>query len=372
MRFFLMKQLNIFLLLIFCFTNFGLAEDLNKKIGQMLMVGFRDLEVNDTSPIKRDIIHYHIGAIILFDYDVSSKQPLRNIQSPNQVKKLVHDLQSLASTKLIIAIDQEGGMVSRLKAEAGFPSSLSAQKIGLLNDSQRTYEHAASIAKILSHLGINMNLAPVVDVNVNPNNPVIGAKERSFSADPKEVTLHAKQFIKAHYDFNILTALKHFPGHGSSEKDSHFGFVDVTKTWQQAELEPYQSLIDKGYADAIMTAHVFNERLDPQYPATLSKRTLSHLLRTQLGWQGVLLSDDLMMGAISEQYTFKMAIYHAIDAGVDILTLANNTEKFDPDITVKTTNAIRALIEEGLITEERINVSYQRIMRLKSRLDKKP
>jgi beta-N-acetylhexosaminidase len=340
---------------------------LEVKIGQMLIVGFRGLYVNDKSPIVREIKRFHLGGVILFDYDMVLKSWKRNIRSPSQVKELVEKLQKASpQIPLFIAIDQEGGEIQRLKKKFGFPRTVSAQYLGRRNDLERTYQEAAGIAKTLAKVGINFNFAPVVDLNTNPNNPVIGKRERSFSADPAIVTDHALEFINAHHDNNVLCALKHFPGHGSSTRDSHLGMVDVTDTWEEIELDPYSEIINAGIADAIMIAHVFNRRYDQNYPATLSKRIVGDLLRSSLRYDGVLVSDDMQMKAITDHYRFEQAIQATLEAGIDIIVIGNNL-KYEKNIAARTVTIIKQLIREGKISEKRIDESYQRIQKLKSR-----
>ncbi len=345
----------------------GQEVSLEVKIGQMLMVGFRGLEVSDEHPIVQDVRDRHLGGVVLFDYDVPTKTPVRNVESPEQVKALVGALQAVSPTPLLIAIDQEGGKIRRLKEKFGFPPTVSAQYLGTMNDLALTRQQATAMAETLAQLGINLNLAPVVDLNTNPDNPIIGQLERSFSADPDVVTNQALEFIKAHHDHGVLCTLKHFPGHGSSTEDSHLGLVDVTATWSSTELEPYASLIEAGEADAIMTAHVFNTELDPDYPATLSKPIITGLLREELGYDGVVISDDMQMGAIADHYGFETAIQATIEAGVDIIAIANNSV-YEEDIAARTTSLIKQLVQDGAISEARLDESYQRIQRLKSKL----
>lgn len=298
---------------------------LDYKIGQMLMVGFRGLDVNDNSIIISDIKQRHLGGVILFDYDVPTQTSHRNISSPEQLKKLTAKLQLASPELLLIAIDQEGGKVARLKQSCGFASAPPAEKLGKTNDPQLTYRYADQIAETLANLGININLAPVVDLNINPDNPVIGKLGRSYSHDPDIVTEHTLQFIKAHHKQKILCALKHFPGHGSSCEDSHLGLTDITNTWTDIELEPFKNIIEKRKADIIMTAHVFNANIDAEFPATLSKITITELLREKLKYDGVVISDDMQMAAISEHYGFETALKLTINAGVDIILIANNS-----------------------------------------------
>lgn len=340
---------------------------LDEKIGQMLKIGFRGMQVTDTSHIVRDIKEYHLGGVVLFDYDVPSKKPVRNIESPAQVKKLIDELKKLADVPLLITIDQEGGRVARLKSRHGFSETVSAQYLGTLDQADSTRHYARQTARTLAELGVNVNLAPVVDVNLNPDNPVIGDLERSFSSNPQTVVRHARIFVEAMHDHNILTVLKHFPGHGSSEEDSHKGIVDVTDHWSEKELIPYRQLIDSGHADMIMTAHIFNARWDSTYPATLSRPVISGILRDSLGFSGVVMSDDMMMGAIHKHYGLETAIKQALIAGVDILSFANNSV-YDREIVPKAHSIIKKLVDRGVVSREQIDRSFHRIMELKKRI----
>lgn len=330
---------------------------LDVKIGQMLMVGFSGATIAADDPIMHDIHLRHLGGVILLDW-------VGNIQSPEQVIALVTTLQSAAATPLLIAIDQEGGLVSRLKENHGFAPTASHQYLGTMNDTSATHAYASTMAQTLAWLGINLNLAPVVDLNTNPYNPIIARYERSFSADPTIVTNQALAFIQAHHEQHVLCALKHFPGHGSSSQDSHVGLADVTATWSPDELQPYAAILQSGQTDVIMTAHVFNAALDANYPATLSQATIGGMLRGELGYDGVVMSDDMLMGAIRNYYGFELAIQRAIEAGVDILLFAHP----DPDLTRRAHDYITWLVQNGVIGEDRITQSYQRIYRLKAQL----
>jgi len=341
-------------------------DSLSVKIGQMLMIGFRGLSVAEAPQIAADIKERHIGGIVLFDYDVPSHTPSRNISSPEQLACLTQELQHITTIPLLIAIDQEGGRVNRLKPARGFPPSLSAAHLGELNNPDSTRAAALQCARTLKTMHINLNLAPVADLNVNAENPVIGKLGRSFSADPAVAISNITLTCQAYREESIIPTLKHFPGHGSSTTDTHLDFTDITTSWSKKELEPYQALIAAGYCDPIMTAHVFNGKLDPLYPATLSKAVLDGLLRGKLGFKGVIVSDDMQMKAIADRYGLEAAIQLAIEAGVDILIFGNNTA-YDPEIASKATAIIRSLLQKKIITEERIDCSYRRIMELKKR-----
>ncbi len=348
-------------------TPTRMPEDLDLKIGQMLMVGFRGLELRSDNPIVQDIRERHLGGVFLFDNDVAADSSVRNIQSPQQVKALTAALQKIAAVPLLIGIDQEGGKVVRLKETFGFAPTVSEQYLGTLNQLDTTRAYAETAAKTLAQAGINLNLAPVVDLNTNPNNPVIGKLERSFSADPIVVTKHAMEVIDAHHRQAVLCTLKHFPGHGSSTSDSHLGFVDVTNTWSSKELDPFENLMKAERADVVMTAHIFNSKLDPDLPATLSKPIITDILRRNLGYDGVVISDDMQMGAITQFYGLETALQKTIEAGVDIISFANNLV-YEPDIVARAIAIIKRLVLKGTIDVDRIDQSYQRISRLKKRL----
>jgi beta-N-acetylhexosaminidase len=259
--------------------------------------------------------------------------------------------------------------VNRLKDKYGFPRSITAAAMGSAGtlDSVRFYGEAT--AATLAGLGINLNFAPVVDLASNPDNPIIARYGRAFSANEDSVALLAKEFIKAHRKYNVLTSLKHFPGHGSSKDDTHLGIADVTNTWEARELRPYQALIDSGYADAVMTSHIVNKKLDPAgNPGTLSREILGGILRKQLHFDGVVFTDDMQMHAITKHYGLEDAIRLAIQAGVDIMTFSNNISGSDERTVDKVHAIIRTMVEKGVIAEARIDESFDRIMKLKRQL----
>jgi len=343
------------------------APTIDEKIGEMLILGFRGLKVNDSSKIIQDINKYNIGGIIVFDYDVPSKTWSRNIESPEQTKKLVNDIKSLTNENLFIAVDSEGGYVNRLKTKYGFINIESALKMGE-REASETFTQVSQLGAELKDLGFNLNFAPVVDVNINPDNPVIGYLERSFSDDPIKVYEHASSFIDAMHEYNITTAIKHFPGHGSSQDDSHLGLVDVTSTYnKEIELLPYKELIASNKLDMIMTAHVINTNIDSENPATLSSIFLQDILRNELGYNGIIVSDDMQMGAIVDNFGQEEAIIKAINAGCDLLIFSNNNKEYDENIAEKAVNIIKKALEENKISEERINESYNRIIELKQK-----
>jgi beta-N-acetylhexosaminidase len=351
----------VFLSAIIFQSSAQVADSLDIKIGQMLLIGFPKADVDPS--VLEEIRKGKVGSIIIFEKNIPPKN------SFVALKKITWTYQRAAPIPLFICIDQEGGRVNRLKDKYGFPRSITAAAMGNSHslDSVRFYSEAT--AATLAGLGINVNFAPVVDLASNPDNPIIARYGRAFSANEDSVALFAKEFIKGHRKFNVLTSPKHFPGHGSSKDDTHLGIADVTKTWEARELEPYETLIDSGYVDAIMTAHIVNRKLDPEgHPGTLSDDIVSGMLRNKMGFDGVVFTDDMQMHAITKHYGLEDAIRLAIQAGVDIMTFSNNISGSDERTVDKVHSIIRGMVEKGVITEGRIDQSFDRIMKLKRRL----
>ena len=350
-----MKKILFVLLLV----NFVFAQtSLENKISQMIMVGFPGTELTDTMIIN-DIQQRKVGGVILMGY---------NITSPSQVQQLTNGLQSISQTPLFISVDQEGGRVARLRESNGFENTKTAFEIGtLINKEDTTRDWAGLMAGWLLQSGFNLNLAPVADVNVNPISPAIGFLDRSYSAIPETVFFHCDWFIDEFNKKNIFTTLKHFPGHGSAADDSHYGFTDITNTWADSELIPYQKLIENGFDDFIMSGHLYNANLDSVYPASLSQKVLKGLLRDTLTFDGLIITDGMFMGAITDNYSFDEAVTLAINAGNDILLYTSN--KIDGKSLVDSiVNIVVDKIDHGIITLERIDESYNRIIMKKQLL----
>jgi beta-N-acetylhexosaminidase len=331
----------------------------------MLLVGFRGLTVEEAEPIRGQVSDGSLGGVLLFSVDQLTGGP-RNVASPEQLRALVDGLRAAAPTEtpLLVAIDQEGGLVARLGPAHGFPATRSAADLGR-GDPEATRAAAAAMAETLAAAGINLNLAPVVDLATNPDNPIIAGVERSFSADPDVVTAQATAFIQAHHQVaGVACAVKHFPGQGSASGDTHLGVVDVSDAWTDTELRPFAALIEAGLPDAVLTAHIFNAKLDAEHPATLSVPTITGILRERLGYDGPVISDDLQMGAIREAYGHDEAVALAIEAGIDILLIANQLV-YEPEVVQRTIDLVEGLVRGGRISEARIDASYERILRLK-------
>ncbi len=341
--------------------------DLTQKIGQLFLLGFQGEALFTDHHIIEDIERRNLGGVILFERLLAKKRAHNNIISAPQVQKLTSDLQKAAGGKLLIAVDQEGGRVSRLSPRRGFPTSPTAAELGNSEKTLFTSVQSKKTATLLKSLGINFNLAPVVDINTYPKNPIIGELERSFSSKPTTVIHHAKAWINSHRDNRVITCLKHFPGHGSSHHDSHLGFVDISKTWQRGELLPFKELIQTGYADTIMTGHLFNADIDPDYPATLSQKTIGGLLRRELGFTGVVVSDDMQMRAITDKYGLNAAICRAFAAGVDLVVIGNNLS-YDEHILEKSIQAVLKSVQDNILTEGMLTRAYERVQLLKKLL----
>lgn len=354
----------IYFLLLVAFIHakeITMGEDtLKKMIGRMLVVGFQGEAVDKDSQIVKQIQKYDLGGVILFDRFYENKHKTKNIHSPEQLQKLTSQLKSFANKPLLISLDQEGGKVARLKPVYGFETIPSAKNISLLTPEQATTIYETQ-AKMLHQNGINCDFAPVVDLALNPKNKVIFELERSYGNSSNTVTNYASIFMDTLKKENIISVLKHFPGHGSSLQDSHEGFVDITNTWDKKELEPYQNLINNEQVDMIMTAHVFNAKLDKKYPATLSYAINTKLLRQKMQYNGVIITDDLQMKAISNNFTLKDTLTLAINSGVDILLFGNQLEQQNIDTLI---DIIYSQVMNGTVALQRILESNQRIQNL--------
>ena len=338
------------------------VDSLDFKIGQMILIGMPKSEL-DTLVLK-EIRQGKVGAIIFFEKNIPNR--------PNafaSVKKMTWMYQQAAPMPLLICIDQEGGKVNRLKEKYGFTRSITAASIGKYGSLDSVRFYAEATAATLAGLGFNVNFAPTVDLAINKENTVIAKPERAYSNNVDTVVMMAKEVIEQHRKFGVITSLKHFPGHGSSKDDTHFGVADVTNTWSYRELEPFRRLIDGGYADGIMTSHIVNKNLDKSgLPGTLSKDMLDGILRKKLGYQGVVFSDDMQMQAISKNFGLEETIRLAINAGVDIMCFSNNIQGSEARTVDKVHAIIRQMVLNGQIPQQRINESFQRIKKLKNSL----
>ncbi|WP_407668408.1 beta-N-acetylhexosaminidase [Paenibacillus ihumii] len=328
---------------------------LEQKIGQMFICGFPGTGVDEG--IKSLIAEHHLGGIIYFR---------RNIDTVEQLAALSRDLQKLPRSTpdipLFISMDQEGGMVARLDHE-GVSRIQGNMALGAANDLSLTEAAAELAAKELTALGINLNFAPCVDVNNNPANPVIGV--RSFGEDSLRVAEQGAAAIRGYQNQGVSATAKHFPGHGDTTVDSHRGLASVPHSRERlyrVELPPFRKAIEAG-VDMIMTAHVIFPAFEPEaIPATLSRRVLTDLLRTELGYEGVIITDCLEMHAISRSCGIAEGAVRAIEAGADIVLVSHTLKE-----QVQAIQTVRAAVQSGRLSEERIDESVRRILSLKQR-----
>ena len=339
----------------------------------MLMVGFKGDSVTEDCDAARYVRDLKVGAIVLFDIDMTGDATIgsRNITSKERLTRMTAQLRAWADYPLLIATDQEGGKVARLKPQYGFLPTQTAEYLGTVDNEDTTRYYAARLSREMREAGVNVNLAPVVDV-LNHDCAAVGHYLRCFSVDPQVIARHAGWFIDESRRQGVLCTLKHFPGHGNAIDDSHYGFVDVTNAWTPRELEPFRILIDEGKADLIMTAHLFNRQIDEDYPATLSDKTINGLLRGELGYDGVVVTDDLYMQAIRNQYSISTALELAINAGADLICVGNNISTgFEADRPFKLVDMIVTSVKEGRITWERMEQSHRRLSKLGMKLTTK-
>jgi len=345
------------------FTN---SLTLEQKICQLLMIGFRGTELKDCRWLEDYLENGLLGGVILFEKDFATNS-IRNIQNPEQLKKLTKDLSAASKIPLFIAIDQEGGRVSRLNSRNGFEDYPSHAELGQINDEKTAKIVFSKIAEALHNLGINVNFAPVVDLAINPENKVVVQNNRCFSADPMEVAKFARNFVVAHKEFNVISVAKHFPGHGSSQQDSHFDWTDVTNTWRALELKPYEILNRDAILNGVMVGHIYNKNFDPNFPASLSHIWIEEILRKQIGFGGLVFTDDLQLKSISNNFSFEEAVELALLAGNDILLFANQID-YSEDLPQKFIKIVLELIKNNKISIERINNSFERIMYYKNQI----
>jgi len=328
--------------------------DIAYKIGQMIMVGFDGANHDRVSKLITDL---HLGGVILFS---------RNIKTREQVKSLIFSLQNTAQSaglpKLLVSIDQEGGSTTRLGRDIcpEFPTNRQhGDHYRSTGDLSPVVEQAKNTARVLLDLGINMNLAPVVDVVTVDGNEVIGS--RSYGSDTEIVSILGSEYIRELQKNGVIATAKHFPGHGPTHVDSHKALPSTSISRADAEnvhMAPFRRAIDSG-VDAIMTVHIVYESFD-NLPATLSYELLTNQLRNRMGFQGIIITDDMNMLAIADNFGVEDAMVEAINAGVDILLICKNEET-----QRQAFNAVLDGVNSGAIKESTVDRAYMRILTLK-------
>jgi beta-N-acetylhexosaminidase len=333
------------------------SDDLARRIAGLLIVGFRGERLADAAWVRTAITRDGLGGVILFDRDQLTGRA-RNVASPVQVAALTAELRRAAGrNELLIGVDQEGGVVTRFGPAHGFPAVASDATVGAGTvAAARTW--ARTIATVTAHAGCNLDFAPVVDLNVNPRNPAIGALGRAFSADPDVVVRMAGIELDALHAAGVRSAVKHFPGLGSATVNTDFGVADVTKTWHRTELDPYRRLAAAGKLDSVMVGHVVNGQIDTQRPASLSRATLD-VLRGDVGFNGPAVTDDLQAAAITQRFGADEAVLLALEAGNDLLLFANQ-QVYDPGIVGHVVRVVLGAVADGRLTSAQIDRAWAR------------
>jgi len=341
---------------------------LQQLVGSVLVFGFHggSFDEPETREEIEQLKAIHCGGVILFDHDIAGNCP-RNIQSPRQLAKLIEDLKNELGSSLIIAIDQEGGSVARLNEHNGFLPTVSAAKFKEMlpvDQVQYTDKQAIQLAK----LGINLNFAPCVDLAITPDSPIIAGKERAFGKTIEEVVCCAHIVVDAHTRSGVRCCVKHFPGHGSSLLDSHKNICDITNSHTDEETNVFENLI--AHYDnqiAVMSGHLIHTKIDSVFPASLSPSHTNKLLRNNLGFDGVVVTDSLDMRAIRDNFGEGESAVLAINAGADLVLDGLNAPGFrEPGAPVRIAQAIFQAVKQEKIAdgEHRLIQSRDRISKL--------
>ena len=337
------------------------ANDGKSDFGQTIIVGFVGTE--KTAPgfidVMQNLESGRIGGVIFLP---------RNMANPTKLRDMTLAIKNCkCKFPPFIALDEEGGRIQRLGPKLKEKNLPSARETALLSDEQR---HAIfeTMATRVHNYGFNLNFGPVVDLDINPKNKIIGELGRSYSKDHEEVTALAKEFIEAHRGRGILTALKHFPGHGSAQDDTHKVAVDVTAVWKEIEIKPYADLIQEDLADMVMVGHLASRKWGGT--ATLKGSTaISDLLRRRLKYNGVVITDDMFMGAVrDDKRTAVDATISSFYAGADLVILSR-LENQDEDVGRKMYNALSNALEQNDALQKHVRRSVERVLQLKHKIE---
>jgi beta-N-acetylhexosaminidase len=335
--------------------------DIKEKISQMFILGFSGKELSEKNQNIQILVKNGLGGIIYF---------AENIESYEQIKNLSQELQNIAKIPLFISIDQEGGKVERTGNIKNKINYLTPSELAKKQDVDFIRQQTQIMSEELISMGVNMNFAPVLDVNTNPDNPVIGV--RSFGNNPDDVMKYSEPVYKTLAKNNIIPVGKHFPGHGDTSVDSHIDMPVVDLNFEELEqlhIKPFISAINNGL-DALMIAHVFykafnNESTCPSgifTPASLSKKIITDYLKNKLNFKGLIISDDMIMGGVSKHYSALESCIRGINAGIDLFIYRNSTDEI-----VNLINNLALSVNDGLISEEKINESVEKILYFKQK-----
>jgi beta-N-acetylhexosaminidase len=349
---------------LFLMTHAAQAQSLEQMAGQMIVIGFEGDDADDASveALRAELAAGRLGGVMFLK---------KNIKSLDAVRGMNAAFREASPAPLpFITLDQEGGSVERLTQDVGFKEIPNAASIAANNPPEQAEAIYGEMAASIAELGFSVNFGPVADVNLNTNNQVIAKFGRAYSADPAVVAAYDEAFIAGHHAAGMLTAVKHFPGHGSSTADSHEGFVDISESWKPIELDPYRTLIADDMADMVMVGHLYHKDYsdaDTQTPSSLSAQWITGVLREDLGYDGVVISDDLEMGAIRDHYTLEETVTKAVRAGMDVL-LFSNTASYRAGLGQEILDILLAEAAADADFAARIKQSYERIVALKARI----
>ncbi len=331
------------------------CTELSNKTGQMIITGFRGNTIHSKGfkKVLKQIKKGEISGVIFFS---------NNIKSKDDLIKMTEKLKKANKIPPFIAVDNEGGEVQRYN----YIEQKSAKEISKLSY-EKARQEFAKMAQEEHELGFNLNFAPCVDLDINPNS-IISKKRRSYSSDYKKVSKYAEIFIEEHNKRKIITSIKHFPGHGSIDKDTHKEFASSTETFIKDEIMPYYHLKNKDEMNTVMVSHIYNKNFDNVYPASLSQKTVEGFLINSIGFKGVIVSDDYDMKAIRDNYDLRDIVVNSINSGVNILLFSNHMMYEDKNLTNKIHRIIKEEIKNKNIDESKIDKSYQKIIDLKNHL----
>ena len=341
------------------------AATLEQMAGQMIVIGFEGDDAGEASvaAVAAELAAGRLGGVMYLRKNVASLGAVREMNALFR--------EAAPELPAFITLDQEGGSVERLTRDVGFTEIPNAATVAARNSPAEAQAIYARMAAGIAELGFSVNFGPVADLDTNPDNQIIARFGRAFGRDAETVIAYDRAFIAAHREAGLITALKHFPGHGSSTADSHEGFVDITRSWAPAELEPYRALIAEGLADMVMVGHLYHADYaegDGETPSSLSPRWIDGVLRDELGFEGVVISDDLEMGAIRDHFSLEQTVVKAVEAGMDVL-LFSNTAYQRPGLNREVLDILLAHAEADPAFAARIEQSYGRIAALKARLE---
>ncbi|MCK1997268.1 beta-N-acetylhexosaminidase [Psychrobacillus psychrodurans] len=332
--------------------DFSLSDlSLEEKVGQMIFAGIKGTDI--TNETKKIISTHQVGGIILF------KDNLKNANQSVSLLNAIKQENTNNKVPLFLGVDEEGGRISRLPELTKLPTN---EELGKRNDISLSYNIGKLLGKELSAFGFNLDFAPVLDINSNPDNPIIG--DRSFGKDAELVSELGLQMMKGIQSEQVISVIKHFPGHGDTAVDSHKELPIIQKSLEELqalELIPFKHAVEQG-ADVVMVGHILLPKIDSTYPASISERIITDVLREQLGYEGIIITDDMTMKAILNNLEIGESAVSAVKAGNDIVLVAHNYANVK-----KTVDAILKAIEDGEITEQRIDESVKRILSIKKK-----